>query len=161
MKRRYHEILTKEREEIKKRLKKEKDPKVRLKLALLNMVASGMSVKEAASFLGIKLRTAYLWINNWIEEGYEGMLAEKRSGRPPKLDKEQKERLKWILKQKEYWTTMEIQRLIKDGFGVDYKKSRLYELLKELKMNHSKPYILDVKKPENAEEIMAERLDEI
>jgi hypothetical protein len=33
-------------------------------------------------------------------------------------------------------------------------------LLKELKMHHSKTYILDVKKPGNAEEILAERRDE-
>ena len=159
----YYEILSKERKEIKKRLQREKDPKVKLKLALLNMVASGMSVEDAASFLGIKLRTAYSWINKWIEEGYEAMLVKKGDGRPPKLNKEQKKKLKKLLKEKEYWTTKEINELIKDEFGVEYKKSRLYELLmlKELKMHHSKPYILDVKKPENANEILAERLNEV
>ncbi|MDI6811006.1 MAG: helix-turn-helix domain-containing protein, partial [archaeon] len=115
----YYEILSKEREEIRKRLKKEKDTKVKLKLALLNMVASGMSVKEAASFLGIKLRSAYKWVNNWMEEGYEGMLAKKRGGRPPKLSKEQKEELRRLLKQKEYWTTEEINELINEKFGVE------------------------------------------
>ncbi|MDI6884793.1 MAG: IS630 family transposase [archaeon] len=157
----YYEILSKEREEIRKRLKKEKDTKVKLKLALLNMVASGMSVKEAASFLGIKLRSAYKWVNNWMEEGYEGMLAKKRGGRPPKLSKEQKEELRRLLKQKEYWTTEEINELINEKFGVEYKKSRLYELLRELGLKLSKPYILDVKRPENAEEILAERLEKV
>ncbi len=161
MRSKYQEILSKERKEIKKRLKREKDPKVKLKLALLNMVASGMSVEDAASFLGIKLRTAYSWINKWIEEGYEAMSVKKRDGRPPKLNKEQKKKLKNVLKEKEYWTTKEINELIKDEFGVEYKKSQLYELLKELKMHHSKPYILDVKKPENANEILAETLDEV
>jgi len=28
-------------------------------------------------------------------------------------------------------------------------------------MKHSKPYILDVKRPENAEELLAERMDEV
>ncbi|MCW3141495.1 MAG: helix-turn-helix domain-containing protein [Methanophagales archaeon] len=128
-----NEILSKERKEIKKRLKREKDPKVKLKLALLNMVASGMSVGDVASFLGIKLRTAYSWINKWIEEGYEAMLVSKGDGRPPKLNKEQRKKLKKLLEEKEYWTTKEINALIKDEFGVKYKKSRLYELLKELK----------------------------
>ncbi len=146
MRSKYYEILSKERKEIKKRLKREKDPKVKLKFALLNMVASGMSVEEAASFLGIKLRTAYLWMNKWIEGGYEAMLVKKRDGRPPKLNKEQKKKLKKLLKEKEYWTTKEINELIKDEFGVEYKKSRLYELLKEMKMHHSKPYILSGKK---------------
>lgn len=89
------------------------------------------------------------------------MVAKKRDGRPPKLNKEQKEKMKKLLEEKEYWTTKGINELIKDEFGVEYKKSQLYELLKELKMHHSKPYILDVKKPENANEIMAETLNEV
>jgi transposase len=161
MQSKYYEILSKGRKEIKKRLRREKDPKVKLKLALLNMVASGMSVEDAASFLGIKLRTAYLWINKWIAEGYEAILGKKGDGRPPKLNKEQKKKLKKLLEEKEYWTTKEINELIKDEFGVEYKKSRLYELINELKMHHSKPYILDVKKPGNADEILAERLNEV
>lgn len=161
MRSKYYKILSKERKEIKKRLKKEKDPKVKLKLALLNMVASGMSVEEAASFLGIKLRTAYSWINNWIEAGYEAMLVKKRDGRPPKLNKEQKKKLKKLLEEKEYWTTKEINEYIKVNFGVEYKKSRLYDLLKELGLKLSKPYILDVKRPENAEEILEGRMEEV
>jgi len=161
MRSKYYEILSEGWKEIKKRLKREKDPKVKLKLVLLNMVALGMSVKDAASFMGIKLRTAYLWINKWIKEGYEGMPAKERSGRPPKLSKEQKEELKKSLEEKEYWTTKEIGVLIKEKFGVEYKKSRLYELLKELGLKLSKPYIFDVKRPGNAEEILGKRLEEV
>jgi len=136
MQSKYYEILSKEGD--KKRLKRERDPKVKLKLVLLNMVALGMSVKSV--LYGIKLRTAYLWINKWIKEGYEGMPAKERSGRPPKLSKEQKEELKKSLEEKEYWTTKEIGVLIKEKFGVEYKKSRLYELLKELGLKLSKPF---------------------
>ncbi len=161
MKSKICKILSEGREEIRRRLENEKDEKVRIRLILLSLVASGLTVEDAVTLIGMKQRIAYVWINRWLKKGYEGLLPKKRSGRPPKLDKEQKEKLKGILNQKEYWTTKEIQRLIKDEFGVEYKKSRLYELLKELKMNHSKPYILDVKRPGNAEEILAERLDEV
>jgi len=71
-------------------------------LILLNLVASGMGVEEASALVGMKQRIAYLWINRWIKKGYEGLLPKKRSGRPPKLDKEQKEELRGILNQKEY-----------------------------------------------------------
>ena len=53
---------------------------------------------------------------------------------------------------------MVIGVLIKAKFGVEYEKSRLYELLKELGLKLSKPYIFDVKRPGNAEEILGERL---
>lgn len=154
-------ILSGEKEEIQRRLESEKDAKVRIRLILLNLVASGLGVEEAAALVGMKKRIAYVWITRWIKKGYEGLLPKKRTGRPPKLDKDQKEKLKEMLKRRVYWTTKEIQGLIKDEFGIKYKKSRLYELLKELKMNHSKPYILDMKRPENADEILAERLDDV
>jgi len=157
----YYEILSRDKKDIKRRLKKEKNPGVKLKLILLGLVASGVSVKEAASIVGIKVRVAYIWLNKWVNGGYEGLLPKKMSGRPPKLNKEQKERLKEMLNQKDYWTIKEIQRLIRDEFGVEYKKSRLYELLRELGLKLSKPYIFDVKRPGNAEEILGERLEEV
>lgn len=153
--------LSGEREEIQRRLKNEKDPKVRIRLILLNLVALGLGVVEVAALVGMKPRIAYVWIKQWLKKGYEGLLPKKKSGRPPRLNKEQKKELKEALKEKEYWTTKEISDLIREKFGVEYKKSRLYELLKELEMHHSKPYILDVKRPRNAEEILAERLDKI
>ena len=56
------------------------------------------------------------------------------------MSKEQKEELKKSLEEKEYWTTKEIGVLIKEKFGVEHKKSRLYELLKELGLKLSKPF---------------------
>jgi hypothetical protein len=37
----------------------------------------------------------------------------------------------------------------------------LYDLLKELGLKLSKPYILDMKRPDNAEEILEERLEAV
>jgi|GEM_PF-3092516 len=70
-------ILSGERKEIRRRLEDEKDAKVRIRLILLNLIASGLAVEETTALLGMKQRIAYLWINRWIKKGYEGLLRRK------------------------------------------------------------------------------------
>ena len=70
-------------------------------------------------------------------------------------------KLKELLKKKEYWTIRDVEVIIKKEFSVEYKRSRLYDLLRELGLKLSKPYILDVKRPDNAEEILAERREAV
>jgi len=41
-------------------------------------------------------------MNNWIKGGYEAMLTKKMDGRPPKLNKEQKKKLKKLLIKRNY-----------------------------------------------------------
>jgi Transposase and inactivated derivatives len=120
-----------------------------------------MGVGNAAAMIGMKPRVAYTWITRWLSKGYEGLLPKKRTGRPSKLSTAQKEKLKELLKKKEYWTIREVEAIIKKEFSVEYKRSRLYDLLRELGLKLSKPYILDVKRPDNAEEILAERLEAV
>ncbi|MBW9221104.1 winged helix-turn-helix domain-containing protein [Methanothermococcus sp. SCGC AD-155-M21] len=50
--------------------------------------------------------------------------------RPPKLTKEQKEKLKKILKEKDSWTTKEVKKLIKGEFGVKYSAFYVRRILK-------------------------------
>lgn len=94
IKSKFWKILSREREEIRRRLEKEKDSKVKI-------VAKGHSIEKAAKLVGMKMRMAYIWVNQWIKNGYDGLLPKKRSGRPPKLNKEQKEKMKEMLKQKD------------------------------------------------------------
>jgi transposase len=90
----FFEILAKEKEEIRRRIEEEKDVKVMLRLFLLRFVAQEMGVGNAAAMIGMKPRVAYTWITRWLSKGYEGLLPKKRTGRPPKLNKAQKEKSK-------------------------------------------------------------------
>jgi transposase len=88
----FFEILAGEKEEIRRRIKEEKDVKVIQRLFLLSLVAQGMGVGNAAALIGMKQRVAYTWITRWLNKGYAGLLPKKRTGRPPKLNKEQREK---------------------------------------------------------------------
>jgi len=89
-------------------------------------------------------------------KGYEGLKPNHGGGRPPKLTEEQKEELKEILKEKDSWTTKEVQELIKAEFGVIYSSSQLRRILKSFGMRYARPYQKDYRRPDNAEDTFIE-----
>ena len=44
--------------------------------------------------------------------------------------------------------------MIRDKFGVDYSEMQVWRILKSWNMHHAKPYILDKRRPDNAENIL-------
>jgi len=79
-------------------------------------------------------------------------------GRPSRLDDEQKEQLREILTSKDHWLTHEVRALIQNGFGVFYSFRYVRKLLRGFGMYYAKPYTLDYRRPEDAEEILRGRL---
>jgi transposase len=153
-----------EKEKISEYLKREEEPEVKIRLIALNLISScGMSVKEACEAVGIPMRTIYGWIWAWNKEGYEGLKNKPPSpGRPPKLGKEEIERLREYLKERPFWTTKEVRVLIKERFDVDISEDQVRGILSDkLEMNFSKPYPEDYRRPENAEEILAGNLETV
>jgi transposase len=155
-------VLVKNREEIEKRLPTETDARVKPRLIFLNAIANcGISYDLASKICGLNSSTGYVWIRKWNAEGYEGLKdKDTRTGRPPKLDKDDLTKLKEILKTRDYWTTNEVRKVIKDQFNVDLAISQVIKILRDkLDMLFSKPYPMDYRKPENAEEILENQLD--
>lgn len=81
---------------------------------------------------------------------------EGNKGKRRKLSEEDKEKLKDMLKKKEYWTTKGVIRLIKEKFGVEYSYIGAYKLMRKIGMKYVKPMIIDERKPEGAEEMLKE-----
>lgn len=155
-------VLVKNREEIEKRLPIETDARVKPRLIFLNAISNcGISYDLASKICGLNLSTGYVWIRKWNAEGYEGLKdKDTRTGRPPKLDKGDMVKLKEILRTKDYWTTNEVRKVIKDQFNVDLAISQVIKILRDkLGMLFSKPYPMDYRKPENAEEILENQLN--
>ncbi len=98
-----------------------------------------MSVEEAADLVGVTKATGYTWLKRWNSSGYEGLTPEFGGGRHSKLTEEQKEKLKEILKERDSWTTKEVQELIKAEFGVSYSSWQVRRILKSF-VKYAKPY---------------------
>lgn len=140
-------------EEIDKKIKEERNVKVVKRLYFIKYLYMGMSVEEAARLVGVAKATGYSWLKRWNKEGYEGLIPKFGGGRPPKLTNEQKEELKKMLMEKDYWTTKEVQKLIEEKFGVKYSLWQVKRILKSLGIRYTKSHRKDYKKLKNAEEI--------
>ncbi|MGC9167198.1 MAG: helix-turn-helix domain-containing protein, partial [Thermoplasmata archaeon] len=89
----------------------------------------------------------YYWQDAWNNKGFEGLIPNFGGGRPSKLTDPQKEDLIKLLSKRNDWTTVEIQKLIKEKFGVEYNIKHVRKLLKKLGMHYSKPYQHDYRSP--------------
>lgn len=145
-------------------LSDEVNPKIRLKLAFLHCAATlSPNLEALCKSFGIASSTGYWWIRNWNSKGYEGLLEDDlRSGRPPRLDDLDISYLKVLLKVKTCWTLPEIAELIQATFGVEYSPSQLARILRNrVKLHFSKPFPHDYRRPDDAEDILKQRLKDV
>lgn len=147
-------------EELKKLARKEKDKHVHERLIFINQLYLGATVPEACERLCISNKTGYEWLEAWNEKGYEGLDPDFAGGRPPKLTNQLKEQLKEKLS-KGNWLTTQVRALIRRDFGISYSIRQVIRILRGFGMNYAKPYALDYRKPDNAEEILKESIKEV
>ncbi|CAD7775823.1 Homeodomain-like domain protein [Candidatus Methanoperedenaceae archaeon GB37] len=144
-------------EELDEEIKKlEKDTRVFQRLYFIRRLCRGMSVEEVAGLVGVTKATGYAWLKRWNSNGYEGLIPDFGGGRPSKLTEEQKEELREMLKEKDSWTTKEVQELIEAEleFGVIYSSWQVRRILKSFGMRYARPYQKDYRKPDNAEDTL-------
>lgn len=140
-------------EKMRKLIKEEqKRGKVLQRLIFINDLYEGKSVPVAAKHVGVVKTIAYVWLSRWNESGYEGLIPRFAGGKPPKLSGDQKKELKVLLEAKDLWYLGDIVELIKTKFGVEYSERQVRRILKAFKMKHAKPYQVDYRKPDDADE---------
>jgi len=109
-------------------------------------VVQGVSFSEVASVLKISTETVRTWVRDFILKGMGLFDFQKSPGRPPKLTKSQKQRLKDIVADGPQavgypggcWRTPMIQDFIQKTFKVFYSVHYLSELLKNLGLTFQK-----------------------
>jgi len=149
-------------EELSVRLRKETDGNIKTRLIFLNAMANlGISYENASEICGLSLSTGYVWIRKWNEGGYEALKdKETRTGRPPRLNEDNMNKLKDILRGRPYWTTKEVAAEIKTHFDVDLSDDQIIKILRnKFNMLFSKPYPMDFRRPANAEELLDNQLN--
>lgn len=145
-------------------LAEEADPKIRLKLAFLACFSRlHMDLDLLCEAFGIAVPTGYWWIRNWNRQGYEGLLeTASRPGRPPRLDDTDLSYLASLLRTKPGWTVQEVVELIQSTFDVRLSAAQVAKILrKRLKMYLVKPFLHDYRRPADAEDRLAERLNSV
>ena len=98
----------------------------------------GHSRASIARILNVSRRLVNEWITKYLSEGFEGLALKLATGRPPRLSHEQKMQLKqYVISHavKEKGGRLmgkDIQKHIKESYGVDYHVRNIYRLMKKL-----------------------------
>lgn len=111
-------------------------------------VQAGESPTVVASVLGVSIRTMFRWLALYRAGGEQNLRANKRGGRPPKLDGKA---LKWVydtvtLKNPmqlkfsfALWTSKMVGELIQKRFGVRLSRSSVCRLLGQMGLSAQRP----------------------
>ena len=142
------------------------DPRVRHRVQALLFLADGHSISETARLLHTARHRVRAWKNKFLAAGISGLTDLKRSGRPPKLDKEDISLLEESLKRSptEYsflsttWTVRDLAKLI--GFkGTQICSSTVHKYILKLGYRYRRPrhdltHRQDVKAVASAKEVL-------
>lgn len=128
-------------EELESLLNSNPDYLVGMRLMSLIQIKKGMSSRQLEK-LYYKSHSRYcMWVKEFNKLGIEGLKNKQKSGRKPRLTKEQKEDIKNVLennKPDEFnyntttWNGPILINYIKNTYGVVYKKAQIYNILKSL-----------------------------
>jgi len=146
-------------EELKILIRKEKNWYIHERLLFIHQLYLGDSVAQACERLCIAEQTGYNWLDSWNKDGYHKLAPEFGGGAPPKLTDEQKDKVKGKLKEKGNWLTSEVRAMIRQSFNVTYSDRHIKRMLNGFGMHYAKPYQHDYRKPENAEQKLAQSIE--
>lgn len=145
--------------ELDDKLEETTEPKLLQRLYFLKNLYAGDTLEEAARRVGKSQPTGVRWANRWNDGGLDGLAPDWGEGRPPKLDADDRARLRELLENGEPWTTQEIRHLIKEEFSVTYHPNYIHDVLRSLGMHYAKPRPKRPERPDNADEILEYRLE--
>ena len=130
---------------LKKKIRnKEKDVRVLNKLHFIRACYHNDNIPEVAKEQDLPISTAYRWINEWNEGGYEGLKPKYCGGKKPGLNYDDKLKLFEILYFKDVVTTEIVHQTIKEEFGIDYSKKQAREIAKSIGFTFSSSYPVNV-----------------
>jgi putative transposase len=142
-------------DDLNKKIKKEeKSVRVLERLYFIRFLYKGDTIKEACEKVNITEPTGYSWLDSWNKQGYAGLIPNFSGGPKAKLGEGEREELKRIIGEKDAWTLTEVRELIKEKFNVEYSHMQVWRILKSWNMHHAKPYVLDKRRPDDAEAIL-------
>jgi transposase len=120
--------------------RKNKNQEVDLKTTAVLMVADGMIQREVSQILDVPLRTLEWWLQNYRNEGIQGLVKGPYPGKSPKLAHDERTELSAMIEagpednglDTGVWSAAALVQTIKNRFGVSYSVSGVRKLLHNL-----------------------------
>jgi len=126
------------------------DKRLVRKINVLLAINREKDITGIAATWGIARQTVYDWIAAFLEKGWESLVYTIAPGRPPRLTKAQKQELYEAVKAgpEAYgfstgcWSSVLIQELIEQKFGVHYNRFYVNALLHSLNLSYQKAHFV-------------------
>jgi transposase len=131
---------------------------VNKRLTFVKRLYKGATLEDAADDVGKSASTGSRWARRWNEGGLGLLTPNFGGGQPPKLGENEQDELLELLREGQPWKKQEIQHLIKQEFEVEYHPVYLSKFLKQLGLSYTIPRPKRPSRPDNAEEILDERV---
>jgi transposase len=138
-----------EEQEWQKLFNKYQQQYIRTRLEAIKYLHEGKNRKEVMEHLGCARQSLVTWIDRYCQEGLIGLVTPIKSKRIQRLGEREKEEVKkMLLEQKptdysidrQIWTGKIMIEVIHARWGIEIKDSRIYDILKELKLSHQKAH---------------------
>lgn len=126
---------------IKSSLKRVKDPVLRERLLMVQATCE-LPLRDAAAKFGCTHGKIDFWKHRYEEKGIRGLYTKKRSGRPPKINREQSMHLHRMVRKhnvKSGWRTQGVRELIVKETGVKYSFRHTIRIVQSWGMAKVKP----------------------
>lgn len=134
-------------DQIKQKYKSEKNSKAKIRLLIALKRKENNSLTDIVREINQPKTSVSRWLRRIEKKGFEGIYDIKQSGRPAKLTKKQKEKIKDILSESPLkqdipftlWTSSLVQFIVHKLFGILYKLRNIEYLIKDLGFTFQKP----------------------
>lgn len=133
-------------EELKNWARKQKNARVRIRAQAVVLAREGKTAPQIAAVLGAARRAVQTWVQRYNRGGIEGLSEGHHSGKPPRLGREQEEKLKarldgGALPDDGVCTLRgsDVQRILEKEFNVIYSLQGVYKLLHRLGYSYLAP----------------------
>lgn len=126
--------------DFKKLAKREPDPRTRIRLLGLQNLKEKKTQAAVAEMFKKTTRAIGTWLQKFKQKGLEGLVDQHRKGREPRLPKDKEDDFRKAVEElrqsKEGGQVLgkDIQKLLKEKFGVHYQIKGTYKLLKRLEI---------------------------
>jgi transposase len=134
-------------DQIKSLMNTDDNYKIGVRLFAVLQVANGYSSRKLEEFYQTSFKQITNWVHRFEKEGLEGLKDKAGRGRKSNLNDEHREELTKILNKDTpldhgyntaTWTGPILIDWIKNKYNIEYKKTQIYNVLKELGFSHQK-----------------------
>jgi transposase len=133
-----------------KAFKKNGDVDMVIRIKAIIAYLTNKPVEKIADYYDVSIRTVRRWIKDYERNGIDGLIIKARTGRPPKLNQDELDKLKMMItkEQGRVWVARHIYQLIVTLFSSVYSVKYIPELLRKIELSYHKAVHYLVKRNE-------------